>query len=296
MSRGGVAAGPPLLDSAAVSSDVTALGTDGVLEVSRPATGVVLVDLVADERRNVMDGPATEAWVRLVDGLEELVGPGVPADDEVRCVVLAARGRAFSGGGDVRWIGSEPDATVDELRDRMLRYYRRWLRLRELEVPLLAAVQGHAVGAGAVLALLADVRYASPSARLSVPFLRLGMHPGMATTWLLPQVVGLAAATDLLLTGRAVDGEEMVRLGLASRLVDDERLREEVLAVAADVALAAPVATRLTLSVLRRGGHAGVEDAVQWEGLAQPVTLATQDLQEGLAARRERRPPRFTGR
>jgi enoyl-CoA hydratase/carnithine racemase len=122
------------------------------------------------------------------------------------------------------------------------------------------------------------------------------MHPGMAATWSLPEVVGLAAARDLLLTGRLVGADEALRLGLVSRVVDDATFRDEVLAVAADVAATAPIATRLTKLALAEGGHATYDAALQWEALAQPVTLATEDLQEGIRAAREKRTPDFRGR
>jgi enoyl-CoA hydratase len=185
---------------------------------------------------------------------------------------------------------------VDRLRERMMSFYRTWLSVRDIEVPVIAAVNGAAIGAGLSLALACDLRYAAEDATLGVPFTALGMHPGMATTWFLPQVVGLAVARELLLTGRLVTGAEAAGLGLVNRAVPPgEAVVDVALDVAAAIAGTAPVATRLTTAALR-GGHAGLEAALQWEALAQPVTLATEDLQEGLAAARERRAPRFTGR
>jgi enoyl-CoA hydratase len=178
----------------------------------------------------------------------------------------------------------------------MLAFYDGWLSIRRLEVPTLAAINGAAVGAGAALALACDLRYAAASARFSVPFAALGLHPGMLTTWLLPEVVGMAAARDLLLTGRMIDAEEMLRLGLVSSVSGDDGFLDGVLHAAHAIAAGAPVATRLTKVALAQGGHADYEAARQWEGLAQSVTLATEDLLEGLAAAREKRPPRFTGR
>ena len=113
----------------------------------------------------------------------------------------------------------------------MLPFYRAWLAIRSLEVPTIAAVNGAAIGAGLCLALACDIRYAATSARLGVPFVKLGMHPGMAATWSLPEVVGPAAARDLLLTGRLVDADEALRLGLVSRVIDDATFLDEVLAV-----------------------------------------------------------------
>jgi len=128
-----------------------------------------------------------------------------------------------------------------------------------------------------------------------VPFVRLGMHPGMATTYLLPDVVGPSAARDLLLTGRLVDADEALGLGLVSRVLDPDGFRDQVLAAAAEIAATAPIPSRLTKIALQRG-HASLEACLEWEALAQPVTLATADLQEGIRAAQEKRAPVFEGR
>jgi enoyl-CoA hydratase/carnithine racemase len=258
------------------------------LRVDRHDDGVVVLTLALPDRRNAMTAELTEAWVAAIGRLR--------GDRTVRCVVVTGEGKAFCAGGDVGWLASEPDATVDALRDRMLPFYRSWLSLRALDVPSIAAINGAAVGAGGSLALSADLRYAGRSAKFTVPFAQLGMHAGMATTWLLPEVVGLAAARELLLTGRVCDADEMLRLGLASAVYDDAELLDRALEHARAVASGAPVAQRLHKVALADGGHASFEDALRWEALAQPVTLATRDLQEGLRARAERRRPVFTGR
>ena len=167
----------------------------------------------------------------------------------------------------------------------MIGFYRAWLSIRDLEVPTIAAINGPAVGAGLCLALACDLRYAAASARMSVPFVRLGMHAGMAATYTLPNVVGEAHARDLLLTGRMVDADEALRIGLVSQ-VDRRRRRSS------------------TRCSTRRGGHRGdrpgreptdqgraarrrprrLRHRPEWEALAQPVTLATEDLQEGVRA------------
>jgi enoyl-CoA hydratase len=250
--------------------------------------GVVLVTLDLPDRRNAMSEPMTASWATLMTDLR--------ADTDVRCVVVTGAGSAFCSGGDVSWIGSEPEATVDALRSRMLPFYRSWLTVRDLEVPTIAAINGAAIGAGLVLALACDLRYAAADARLAVPFTSLGMHPGMATTWLLPEVVGLPVARDLLFTGRSVTGKEAATLGMVNAAVPGEELLDKALEVADGIARNAPIATRLTKIALAGGGHATYDAALQWEALAQPLTLATRDLHEGLTALRERRPPSFEGR
>ena len=258
------------------------------LRIERRGDGVVVLTLALPDRRNAMTVELTAAWADAVASLR--------GDRSVRCVVVTGEGKAFCAGGDVSWLAAEPEATVDELRDRMLPFYQTWLSLRGLDVPSICAINGAAVGAGGALALSCDIRYAAAAAKFTVPFAQLGMHAGMATTWLLPEVVGLAHARELLFTGRVLDATEMLRLGLVSAVYDDDALLAKVLEQAAQVASGAPVAQRLHKVALSNGGHASYEAALGWEALAQPVTLATADLQEGLQARAEKRPATFTGR
>ena len=255
-------------------------------EASGRRGAVVTLDL--PERRNSMSGPMTASWVEVMQRLR--------ADADLAAVVVTGTAPAFCAGGDLSWLVSEPDASVPDLRARMLAFYRSWLSVRDLEVPTIAAVNGAAIGAGLALALACDLRFVADDARLGVPFTALGLHPGMATTWSLPDVAGHAVARDLLLTGRVVTGAEAVGLGLASRAVSATQVLDEALAAAERIAAAAPVATRLTLQTLRSAGHPDAEAAVQWEALAQATPLATEDVREGIAAAAARRTPEFHGR
>jgi enoyl-CoA hydratase len=258
------------------------------LRVDRPEAGVVLLTLAVPERRNAMTEELTTAWG---DAIRLLIG-----DESLRCVVVTGEGTAFCAGGDLSWIDAGGSLGVAEIRARMLPFYRTWLAIRDLEVPTIAAVNGAAIGAGLALALACDLRYAVPDAVLSAPFTLLGIHAGMATTWLLPEVAGLQVARELLLTGRAMTGAEAATLGLVNRTFPADTFMPDVLQVAHTIASRAPIATRLTKVALAGGGHRSFEAALDWESLAQPVTMATADLREGLRAQRERRPPRFTGR
>jgi enoyl-CoA hydratase/carnithine racemase len=255
-------------------------------EASGRRIAVVTFDL--PERRNSMSTAMTASWVRLMGLLRQ--------DPDLAALVVTGEGSAFNAGGDLSWIVSEPDAQVTDLRTRMLAFYRSWLTVKQLEVPTIAAINGHAIGAGFALALAMDIRYAAADAKLGVPFTSLGLHPGMATTWSLADVAGHAVARDLLLTGRIVTGQEAVGLGLVSLAAPADEVLGHALAAAERVAAAAPVATRLTLQAVRDGGHASYERALEWEALAQAVTLATDDLHEGIAAAAEKRRPTFHGR
>ncbi|HET6151330.1 MAG TPA: enoyl-CoA hydratase/isomerase family protein [Marmoricola sp.] len=257
------------------------------LRLERPAPGVARLVLDNPAQRNAMSDAMTESWGHAIDALAQ--------DPDVRVVIVTGEGSAFCSGGNPAWIAGEPDAEVDYLRTRMIAFYRAWLAIRRLEVPTIAALNGPAVGAGLCLALACDLRYAAAGARLSVPFVKLGMHPGMAATYLLPNVVGPVHARDLLLTGRTVEAEEALRIGLVSGVFDDEEFGTEVQAIAEGIAGTAPIPSRYTKVALLDGGHENFESAIQWEALAQPITLATADLQEGVAAAREKRKAGFRG-
>jgi len=257
------------------------------LRLERSPDGVAVLTLDNPDQRNMMSDEMTSSWTRAVDELA--------ADRAVRVVVVRGEGSSFCSGGNTGWIASEPDASIDRLRTRMIAFYRAWLSIRKLEVPTIAAIHGHAVGAGLCLALACDLRYAASGAKLSVPFVKLGMHPGMAATYLLPNVVGAGHARDLLLTGRTVEADEALRLGLVSRVLDPASFTDEIDGIAREIAANAPIATRYTKQALLDGGHADFETCVQFEALAQPATLTSEDLQEGIRAAREKRPPVFRG-
>jgi enoyl-CoA hydratase len=261
--------------------------SDRPIRLDQRPDGVAVLTLDLPERRNAMTTELTAAWSETLAELR--------ADSSVRAVVVTGAGKAFCAGGDLSWIGESPDLNVDAIRARMLPFYRAWLAIRDLDVPTVAAVNGPAIGAGLCLALACDLRYAARGAVMSAPFVGLGMHAGMAATWLLPEAVGLPVARELLLTGRAVDADEALRIGLVNGVSEPGALLDDALAVASRIAANAPVAVRLTVAGLRGGGHPSQEAALQYEALAQPVTFATSDLTEGLAAAKERRAPTFTG-
>jgi enoyl-CoA hydratase len=257
------------------------------LLVDRHDDGVVVLTLNVPERRNAMTEPLTAAWTRAVGELQ--------TDPDLRAVVVTGAGTVFCAGGDLSWItGDAPEnVTPGRLRAKMYPFYRAWLAVRELPVPVVAAVNGAAVGAGLCLALACDLRYAGPKARFSAPFTTLGMHPGMAATWLIPEAVGMPRAREILYASRVVHAEEAVSWGLASAVADD--VVAHALDVAHGIAATAPLAVRLTKAALAHP-YRPMAEALEWEAAAQPITMATADLREGMAAAGEKRPPHFTGR
>ncbi len=258
------------------------------LVIERLDHGVVLLRLNLPDRRNAMTDELTEAWQAAIGQLR--------THPDLRVVVVTGEGKAFSAGGELAWLEKSATMTPDQLRTRMLSFYRAWLGIRTLDVPSIAALNGAAVGAGLAMALACDLRYATPEAGLSMPFTSLGIHPGMASTFLLPEVVGLGVAREMLLTGRVLRGADALAVGLVNQIFPADTLLAKVLDIASTIATRAPIATRLTRQALTDGGHLSFEAALKWEAIAQPLTMATEDLVEGIAAAKQRRSPRFTGR
>ena len=209
------------------------------------------------------------------------------ADPGCRAIVLCSQGRHFCAGAN---LGS-PGSPADEPRS----LYRQALRLFAAATPVVAAVQGAAVGGGLGLALSADFRIASPGSRFSANFARLGFHHGFGLTVTLPALTGNQTALDLLLTGRRVPGEEALTLGLCDRLVEDGEVRAGAVALACELAGSAPLAVRSIRETLRAGLVERVESALEREAAEQDRLRATDDFREGVAASLERRTPRFQG-
>lgn len=258
---------------------------DAVLLTSH-SEGVQLLTLNRPGVRNAMTEELTVAWNDTLDQLE--------ADSETRCIVVTGAGSSFCAGADLSWLDQGgPKTTIDRLRARMMPFYQSWLRPRALPFPVVAAVNGPAVGAGLCLALACDVRLAGPAASFSTPFTHLGTHPGMGATYLLPEAIGQARARELLFTGREIGAEEAREWGLASDVSTD--VVAHALDLAERIAQASPIAARLTKTGLE-AATGGLEAAIRWEALAQPVTLTTADIHEGIDAFRGGRQPKFTGR
>ncbi|MDI6102334.1 enoyl-CoA hydratase/isomerase family protein [Actinoplanes sp. NEAU-A12] len=218
------------------------------------------------------------------------VASGLDHDPACRVIILASEGRHFCAGAD--FGGGEFARDHVTAAERL---YRRAAELFDVRTPIIAAVQGTAVGGGLGLACSADFRVAEPSTRFVANFARLGFHQGFGTSVTLPEIVGRQAAADMLLTGRRIGGEEAARIGLADRLAEPGRLREVARLLAAEIAASAPLAIRSIRATLREGLAERVRQALDHELAEQKIHWATKDSAEGIAASLERRAPVFQG-
>jgi len=224
----------------------------------------------------------------------------VNADPSIRCVVLTGAGRAFSAGGDLTAMRDGRDlfeGSGATIRERYRRVVHRIVRsLYGLEVPLIAAVNGPAMGLGCDIAGLGDIRIASERASFGVPFLKLGIIPGDGGSWLLPRNIGYARAAELLFTARSIDAATAAEWGLVNRVVAHDSLMDEALAVAAQVAAQPPQALRMAKTLLRQGRDTTFDQMLEMSAAMQALAHLTEDHQEGVAAVLEKRPGDFTGR
>lgn len=251
-------------------------------------SAVATLSFARPDQRNALDEGTAIAFAEAVQRLK--------ADASIRAVIVAGEGVAFCAGGDLGMLRDLTTTPGPVARERMRRFYGSFLGLAGLDVPVIAAIHGSAVGAGMALTLACDVRVVAADAKVGFNFSRLGIPPGMGTSFLLPRVVGTARATELLLSGRLLPGTEAAAIGLCHEVhpsAHDVRVRARNLAD--DLASAAPFSVRLTKEALRRD-LAGLDLALAQEAAAQALAYGTRDLEEGVAAAMERRPPRFEGR
>jgi enoyl-CoA hydratase len=259
----------------------------GPVRQTDPAPGVRLLTLSLPKLRNAMTAELTEAWT---DAIQD-----IKSDPRVRAVVVTGEGPVFCAGADLSWLGQldAGEGGPDYLRERMLPFYRAWLAARDLSAPVIAAINGPTIGAGIALALSCDLRYAAPTATFRASFVQVGTHGGMAANWLITEAVGLPRAREMIFTGREISAEEALAWGMVSAIYDD--VLAGAIEVAERVAAAAPIATRLTKAGINQLPET-LDAALQWDALAQPLTMATEDIHEGIRAIHERRAPSFKGR
>lgn len=226
----------------------------------------------------------------IADALEYLDGV-----DECRAVVLAAQGKAFSAGADFQadtgkaLFADDPERSAGDL-------YRHAVRLFRTRKPIVAAVQGPAVGGGLGLALVADFRVVCEHSRFCANFVKLGVHAGFGISHVLPRIVGTQNASLMLYTGRRIGPEAALQMGLADVLTSAERLREDATDLAAEIAEAAPLAVESTRVTLRQGLADGVERQLEHEFAEQMRLATTGDHAEGIRSVTERRPGNFNRR
>lgn len=250
---------------------------------------IVTLTMNDPERRNPLTGnTAVPEFLAAIDRIH--------ADHTVRAVILTGAGPAFSSGGNVRDMGRYAEMPAMELR----REYRLGIQklpqaLFNLEVPVIAAVNGHAIGAGLDLACMCDIRVAAEEARFAESFVKLGIIPGDGGAWLLPRIIGLSRATELTLTGQTIDARQAAEWNLVSRVVPRDQLLPTARTIAEQIAANPPHAVRLAKRLLREALHARLDSLLEMSAAFQVLAHQTADHREAVAAFVEKRTPAFQG-
>ena len=258
---------------------------------------------MTDGLRVEVDGPVATLTLDRPESLNALTVPikvalrealeSIDRHRAVRAVILTGAGRAFCAGQDLAERESPDAAPLDvEVRERFNPIIRA---IRSMGQPVIAAVNGVAAGAGASLTFACDLRIAAEEARFVLAFGRIGLVPDSGATWFLPRLVGQAKAAELALVGEPLDAAEALRLGLVSNVVPGDRLLDEARAMASRLAEGAPLALALTKEALQRSSTIDLDEALEGEAKLQGIAGASADHVEGLAAFKEKRPPRFSG-
>ena len=253
---------------------------------------IAVLTLNRPETRNALSGEAMFAAFETI--FEQL-----NADLSVRAAVLTGAGTAFCSGGNVAemrdrtgMFAGTPEQIAAGYRAGIQRIPRAFQRL---QVPIIAAVNGPAIGAGNDLATMCDIRLASTTARFAESFVKVGIIPGDGGCWLLPRVVGASRAAELAFTGDAIDAAEALRIGLVSRVVEPAALMTEALALAERIAANPPQVLRWTKQLLQQARHGTLDDALDSAGRLQGLAHHTADHAEAVASFFEKRAPVFTG-
>lgn len=250
--------------------------------------GVATFTLNRPEQRNAFTDEMIRFWIA---GLEEC-----RRRDDVRVIVFAASGTSFSAGADTARLAGNARQSPLEARDRMAANAHALVRkVAQIDKPIIAAVNGAAVGGGMDLALMCDVRLASSSARFAETYAKMGLLPGVGGAWFLPRIIGASAALDLFWTGRWVDAEEALRLGLVTRVFADDAFAQGVRAYAAELARAAPLSVRAIKKLVHQGLDAPLDAHLDALASQLAVIRTSDDHQEAVAAAKEKRAPAFRG-
>jgi enoyl-CoA hydratase/carnithine racemase len=254
--------------------------------------GVVVLTLNEPSTRNAISPAIVNALVEYTERIN--------ADLSVGCVILTGAGKGFSSGGNVKRMKDRTDlfgGSPAEIRRGYLQGIQRIpLAMYGLEAPSIAAVNGAAVGAGCDLASMCDIRIAARSASFAESFLRVGLVSGDGGAWFLPRAVGMSKACEMTFTGDFVEAEEALRIGLVSRVVDDDTLMEESMALARRIAAQPVHSLRLTKRLLRESQQVSLATALEMASAMQALAQHTKDQHEAVLAFSEKRAPKFEGR
>ncbi len=249
---------------------------------------IATITLNRPDKLNAFTSPMIDRWAWALDEAQR--------DPEVNVVVVTGAGRAFCAGGDVGRMGEGEPTPLDHKNQLWEHIHRIPKTLDRMDKPVIAMVNGLAVGAGMGMTLMCDIRIASDEAKFSTGYVKVGLVPGDGDTFFLPRLVGIAKALELLWTADFVDAREAERLGIVNRVVPAAQLRDETYALARKIAEGPQIAIRLIKRVTYQSLRLDLRTHLDLVSSHMVIARETEDHREGVRAFKEKRPPKFTGR
>jgi enoyl-CoA hydratase/carnithine racemase len=250
--------------------------------------GLAIITLNQPDRRNALSWEMAKEIETALSEIKE--------KEEAKVLILTGNGKSFCSGGDVKSMAEGMGKPLLESREQIISYYKTALAILRTDIPTIASINGHAIGAGLTLALACDMRIAAEEAKMGATFLQIGLHPGMGTTYFLPRLVGTARACELIFTARMIEAREAERIGLVNKVVPRERLADETKELAKEIAAGPSLAIKMAKKSIYFGVNNDLENVLQYESFAQAACTQTEDLKEGIAAFIQKRKPEFKGK
>jgi 2-(1,2-epoxy-1,2-dihydrophenyl)acetyl-CoA isomerase len=251
---------------------------------------VARITLNRPEKKNALN---TEIVSEIGDAVEE-----ISRDPKIKALILTGKGETFSSGGDVEMLINDlcPRSST-EIREILKKFYGRGaIALRSLEIPVIGAINGPALGAGFDLSLHCDMRIASETASFGSIWVRISTIPALGGMFLLPRIIGLTRASEMMMTGDVIDAREAYRIGLVNKVVPAEKLQETALELAQRLAKGASAAIAIVKNGINRGLDGTLLGEIDYAIYMQGLCLKMEDCQEGILAFKEKRKPKFKGR
>lgn len=248
---------------------------------------IVRIYLNNPETKNSMTNAMGEELRKAVEEIKN--------DASVRVVILSGKGNIFSSGGDFDMILSQTKEPSSTSKQFMENYYMNYFSIFNLPVPVIAMINGHAIGAGLGITLACDIRIIAESAKVGLTFVRIGLNVGMGGTYMLPRIIGWSRAAELLFTGKVISAEEAYKIGLANHIYPIDKLETETMALANQIANSAPLAVKETKKSLIVSREGSLEDVFQAEASGQGICYLSKDILEGVDATKNKRKAMFKG-
>lgn len=239
------------------------------------------------ENLNALDEEIGQSFKSLLSDINK--------DKDVRVLILTGAGRAFSSGGNLNMLEERASKSPETNQKELKEFYQTFLDIRKLRIPVIAAINGPAVGAGFCLSLASDLRYASENAKMGANFAKIALAPGMGGTYLITRLAGPVKAAEILLSGKIFKADQAYKLGLLNGIYSAESLLDEVKKIAKEIASNGPVAIEIIKKGIQKAMHASLEEMFDYDSAAQAQCFTTDDIREGVKAIREKRAPQFSG-